>query len=82
MEIVINIDSEEPLFAQVVEQIKTGVRGQRLKAGDPLPSIRQLASDLGVNNKTIAKAYRLLERDNIIVTRGYRGTFIHDEAGS
>ncbi|MFC4349203.1 GntR family transcriptional regulator [Kordiimonas lipolytica] len=80
MNITIDIDSEEPLFAQVVEQVKGAVRAQALKPGNALPSIRQLAGDLGLNNKTVAKAYRLLERDNVIVTRGYRGTFIHDDA--
>lgn len=82
MEITIDIDSQEPLFAQVVEQVKGAVNTKALKAGDALPSIRQLAGDLGLNNKTVAKAYRLLERDSIIVTRGYRGTFVHKDAVS
>ncbi|WP_262692586.1 GntR family transcriptional regulator [Kordiimonas aestuarii] len=80
MKIMIDIDSEEPLFSQVVEQIKTAVRTKAIRAGDPLPSIRQLANDLELNNKTVAKAYRLLERDNVIVTKGYRGTFVHADA--
>ncbi len=48
----------------------------------PLPSIRQLANDLDINSKTVAKAYKLLERDKIIVTKGYRGTFVHADAKS
>ena len=52
----------------------------RIHPGDPLPSIRQLANDLALNNKTVAKAYRLLERDSVIQTKGYRGTFIHPDA--
>ena len=51
-----------------------------VKPGDPLPSIRQLANDLELNSKTVAKAYKLLERDSIIETRGYRGSFIHSKA--
>ena len=51
-----------------------------MRPGDALPSIRQLANDLDLNNKTVAKAYRLLERDSVIQTKGYRGTFIHPEA--
>ena len=51
-----------------------------LSPGDALPSIRQLANDLELNHNTVAKAYRLLERDSVIETKGYRGTFIHPEA--
>jgi len=80
MEITIDIEGSVPLFAQLITQIKDAVLGDGLKAGDPLPSIRQLAHDLGINNKTVAKAYRLLERDCVIQTKGYRGTFIHPDA--
>ncbi|MCG7533158.1 GntR family transcriptional regulator [Psychrobium sp. MM17-31] len=80
MEIIINVDDETPLFSQLVEQIKQAVMTGHLGAGDPLPSIRQLANDLAINNKTVAKAYRLLERDNVIETKGYRGTFVHPNA--
>ena len=80
MEIVIDIEDSNPLFAQLVEQIKAAVLNNQIKPGDGLPSIRQLANDLELNNKTVAKAYRLLERDSVIQTKGYRGTFIHPEA--
>ncbi|NNE05616.1 MAG: GntR family transcriptional regulator [Xanthomonadales bacterium] len=80
MLITIDIESPEPLFAQLVTQVKTAVQDQKLKPGDSLPSIRQLANDLDLNNKTVAKAYRLLERDSVIQTRGYRGTFVHPDA--
>jgi len=80
MEIIIDIDDSVPLFAQLVTQIKEAVLSNKLSPGDSLPSIRQLANDLELNNKTVAKAYRLLERDSVIQTRGYRGTFIHPDA--
>ena len=80
MEITIDIDSATPLFSQLVMQIKNAVERGQINPGDPLPSIRQLANDLEMNNKTVAKAYRLLERDSVIETKGYRGTFIHPEA--
>src|SRR5262249_30897094 len=51
-----------------------------LKPGDTLPSIRQLANDLALNSKTVAKAYQLLTRDSIIETKGYRGTYVHPKA--
>ncbi len=80
MEITINIDDETPLFAQLVAQIKSAVMSKKIKVGQPLPSIRQLANDHEINNKTVAKAYRLLERDGVIQPKGYRGTFIHPNA--
>lgn len=82
MEIVIDLDNPDPLFAQLVRNIKQAVQQGELQAGDALPSIRQLATDLELNSKTVAKAYRLLERDSVIQTRGYRGTFVHPEAAA
>jgi GntR family transcriptional regulator len=80
VEIIVNIDDPIPLFAQLVAQIKQAIASDSKKPGDPLPSIRQLANDLELNSKTVAKAYRLLERDAVIQTRGYRGTFVHPDA--
>lgn len=80
VQIVINVDDVVPVFAQIVTQVKNAVSGREIDAGDPLPSIRQLANDLGINQKTVAKAYRLLERDSVIQSKGYRGTFIHPNA--
>ena len=82
MELVINTSDSVPLFAQLIEQIKNAVLDGKLGPGAALPSIRQLANDLGLNQNTVAKAYRLLERDSVIETKGYRGTFIHPDARS
>ncbi len=78
--ITVDIEDPKPLFTQLIDQIKRGVSDGQLKPGDALPSIRQLANDLELNNKTVAKAYRLLERDSVVQSRGYRGTFIHPDA--
>jgi GntR family transcriptional regulator len=80
MQISIDIDAPVPPFAQLIAQVKAAVQSGRLKPGEPLPSIRQLANDLALNLKTVAKAYRLLERDAVIQTRGYRGSFVHPNA--
>ena len=79
MEIIIDITDPEPPFAQLIEQIRQAVSSGKLAPGDQLPSIRQLAGDLDLNSKTVAKAYRLLERDAVIQSRGYRGTFVHPD---
>ena len=80
MEIIIDIEAPVPVFTQLIDQIKHAVQEEQVRPGDALPSIRQLANDLDVNNKTVAKAYRLLERDSVIQTKGYRGTFVHPDA--
>ncbi|MFT5760144.1 MAG: GntR family transcriptional regulator [Alteromonadaceae bacterium] len=80
MEIIIDIDDPIPLFTQLIGQIKQAVQSGKVIPGDPIPSIRQLANDLEINSKTVAKAYKLLERDSIIQAKGYRGTFIHPDA--
>jgi GntR family transcriptional regulator len=80
MRIQIDTNLSTPLFQQLIDQIKKGVMDGLLKQGDPLPSIRQLANDLELNNNTVAKAYRLLDRDSVIQTKGYRGTVIHADA--
>jgi GntR family transcriptional regulator len=80
MEIVLDLEAGVPLFAQLVAQIKQAVSADELAPGDSLPSIRQLANDLELDKKTVAKAYRLLERDAIVERKGYRGTFVHPDA--
>ena len=80
MEITIDIDNPLPQFEQLIEQIKAAVTAGVLKPGDSLPSIRQLANDLELNSKTVAKAYQLLTRDSVIETKGYRGTYVHAKA--
>ena len=80
MEIVIDTSDSVPVFAQLIDQIKKAVLRGELSSGTALPSIRQLANDMGLNHNTVAKAYRLLERDAVIETKGYRGTFIHPNA--
>ena len=80
MEIAIDIEDSVPLCAQLIDQIKKAVLAETINPGEALPSIRQLANDLELNHKTVAKAYRLLERDSVIQTKGYRGTFIHPDA--
>ena len=80
MRIKIDTNLSLPLFKQVMDQIKKAVMDGLLKPDDSLPSIRQLANDLELNHNTVAKAYRLLERDSVIQTKGYRGTSIHDDA--
>jgi GntR family transcriptional regulator len=79
MQITIDLNDSVPVFAQLVNQIREAVRRGDLRPGTPLPAIRQLALDLVINPNTVAKAYRVLERDNVIETRGRHGSFVHRE---
>lgn len=68
-----------PIYVQVVEQVQQLVISGRLKPGDQLPTVRQLASELRVNFNTIARAYRMLDEEGVISTQQGRGTYIIDE---
>ena len=70
--------SAEPLFAQLVAAVKHAVATGRMKAGDKLPSVRELAGELTINPNTIAKAYQALEAEGVTVSRHGSGTFIAD----
>lgn len=63
----INPNSGEPIYRQLTEQIKRMVAGGQLKAGDELPSVRELAAQYAVNPMTISKAYSLLETAGVLV---------------
>lgn len=62
----------EQLRARAVEQIRSG----ELAGGTRLPTVRRLADDLGIAPNTVARAYRELEADGFIVTRGRNGSFV------
>jgi DNA-binding transcriptional regulator YhcF (GntR family) len=71
-------DSPIPPYEQLRGQITTMVATGVMPRGARLPPIRQLARDLGVATATIARVFRELERDQIIITRGRHGTFVLD----
>jgi len=66
-------------FEQVRLQIAAAVAAGQLSPGTKLPTVRQLASDLGLAANTVARAYRELEADAMIATHGRRGTFVRSE---
>lgn len=77
----INIDAASglPIYMQIVSHIKTGIAMGRLLPEDPLPSVRQLATDLAVNPNTVARAYLELEYEGIIYKRQGAGTFVSSQ---
>ncbi len=60
------------LRAQLIEQVRSGA----LRPGSRIPTVRALAEELGIAPNTVAKAYRQLEEDGILETRGRNGSFI------
>ena len=72
----INFKSGEPVYLQVVDQVKAAAAAGALLAGEPLPSIRPLAEELRLNRNTIAKAYTELESQGIIETLPGKGCFL------
>ena len=73
----IDPDSSTPPFEQLRTQVAAMVATGELAPGQKLPTVRQLATDLGLAANTVARAYRELEADQIISTQGRRGTFVH-----
>jgi GntR family transcriptional regulator len=79
MAFTLDFRSREPIYSQIVEQVKAQVAAGVLKPGDQLPTVRQLAADLCINFNTVARAYRILHEDGVISTQQGRGTFILDQ---
>jgi len=65
-----------PYYRQIIDQIKFGIAGGKLKTGEQLPTVRALAVELKVNLNTVAKAYRELEIQKILETQQGTGTFV------
>ena len=72
----INFKTGQPVYLQLVDQVRTAVASGAMRAGDSLPSIRPLAEELRVNRNTVAKAYSELEAQGLIETQAGRGCFV------
>ena len=75
-----SVDSADPtpLYAQLDRSIRAAIAAGRLKVGDRLPTVRQLAVDLRINANTVAKVYAELERAGVLATQRGIGTFVRD----
>ena len=76
MVIILNNSSDEPIYQQIVMQIKSHIMKGVLAEGDLLPSIRMLAKQLRISTITTKRAYEELERDGFIETVGGKGCFV------
>ncbi len=76
LNLIINHTSMEPIYEQIVAQIKAEVIEGRMTAGDALPSVRTLSRELKISALTVKKAYDNLEEEGLIVTVHGKGSFI------
>ena len=72
----LNPNSEAPLYLQIVEQTKLAIAKGYFSNGDKFPSVRELSRELLINQATVSKAFRELDRQGIIETKAGIGTFI------
>ncbi|MCI6273657.1 MAG: GntR family transcriptional regulator [Coriobacteriaceae bacterium] len=76
MNVTIANNSTVPLYQQIEDQVKAAILKEELRAGDPLPSIRQFANDLQVSVLTIRRVYSDLEAEGFVVSQAGLGTFV------
>jgi GntR family transcriptional regulator len=69
-------------YWQLVQQVRQAIRVGRLKPGDQLPTVREVVARLAINPNTVLKAYRELERDDLVSSRPGQGTFVTRAAHS
>ncbi|AXE38853.1 GntR family transcriptional regulator [Acidipropionibacterium virtanenii] len=72
----IDPDSSRPPFEQLRRQLTDQILSRRLPAGTKLPAVRRLAADLALAPNTVARAYRELEAEGLLITRGRNGTTV------
>ena len=68
-----------PAYRQIIDQVRGGIASESLKAGDQLPTVRQLAVDLSINPNTVVRAYRELELSGLLESNQGTGTFISEQ---
>ena len=76
MVIKIDFQSEEALYIQLRNQIVMGIATSMIQEGDVLPSVRQLAEDIGINMHTVNKAYSVLRQEGFVTIDRRRGAII------
>ena len=79
MQITIDDDSGIPIWLQLRNRLIYLITSGHYQTGDKLPTVREMAVDLGINYNTVSKVYQDIERDGYIVSKRGRGTFVHDK---
>lgn len=74
-----NLDSDRPIFIQIVERIQIDIVSGKYKSGEKLPSVRELAAEAAVNPNTMQKAFAELERTGLVYSQRTSGRFITED---
>ncbi len=77
--ITLDLQADEPIYAQVKNQIIAGIAKKEFLPGEGLPSVRALAADLGINLHTVNKAYQQLKQEGFILIHRQKGVVINPE---
>lgn len=75
---LVTLDNRDlrPLYLQIMDEIRRAIVVGKLKPEDPLPSVRDLASELVINPRTVSQAYQELEREDVVYVKRGQGTFV------
>ncbi|HLR43379.1 MAG TPA: GntR family transcriptional regulator [Pseudogracilibacillus sp.] len=79
MFIQLDFESDIPIYEQLKNEIIIGIAKQALQAGERLPSVRAMASDIGINLHTVNKAYQQLQQDGFLLIHRQRGVVVNPE---
>lgn len=73
-----NLDSRDPrpLYLQIMDEVRRALVAGTLRPEDPMPSVRELSSQLVVNPRTVSQAYQELEREGVLYVKRGQGTFV------
>ena len=74
-----NLDSDRPIYSQILERIQMQIAAGIYEPGEKIPSVRELAADAGVNPNTMQKALAELERRNLVVTLRTSGRVVTED---
>lgn len=76
---LVDLKSRVPIYEQLKKNTLELIMREVLMPGDKMPSVRSLATDLGINPNTVQKAYQDMEKEGIIYTVAGRGSFVSDD---
>ena len=79
MFITLDLESDEPIYTQLKDQIIAGIARRELSPGEALPSVRSLAADLGINFHTVLKAYQQLKQEGFILIHRQKGVVVNPD---
>ena len=79
MHIHLQTGDNRPLYVQIMDEVRRGLVRGALQPGDALPSVREVASSLRINPRTVSQAYAELEREGLVLVQRGKGSFVSTE---